>query len=135
MPGLTIDTPGFLPPGLTARPSVLRGSEAQQSFRDVLGIARGRTPPARAEARPQERAAIQAARAEETRRTAEQFVAKAFVEPVLASLREHSQAAPPFAPTQAEKQFRALADARLAQDVVRHARLPIVERLARDLLA
>ena len=124
-----LDTPVFARPA-----SVLRGSDDQRSFQDILGIASGRTPPAGPDATPEEREAIHVRRTQETRRAAEQFVAKAFIEPVLASVRESSQAAPPFAPTPAELQLRSLADARLAQDVVKHARLPIVDRLARDLL-
>lgn len=124
-----VETPVF-----SLRPSALRGSEDQQSFQDILGIARGRTPPAGPGATPEQREAVEARRTQETRRVAEQFVAKAFIEPVLASVRESSQAAPPFAPTPAELQLRSLADARLAQEVVKHARLPIVDRLARDLL-
>jgi hypothetical protein len=68
------------------------------------------------------------------RRGAEQLVANAFVRPLLSQLREGAMAAPPFAPTQGEKQFRALADAKLADDIVHSARLPIVDRIANDLL-
>ncbi|GJM17895.1 MAG: hypothetical protein DHS20C14_01080 [Phycisphaeraceae bacterium] len=125
-------TPSVRPP---AGLGVIRGDESQRSFRDVLGMARSRTPELGADASPEARAANAEARAAESRDAAEQFVAKTFIEPVLSSVRENSQAAPPFAPTQAEQQFRAMADARLAIDVVKRANLPIVDRLARDLLA
>ncbi|MEQ8850416.1 MAG: hypothetical protein RIB32_01380 [Phycisphaerales bacterium] len=99
-------------------PAALRGDESQRAFRDALGIARTAN-----------------AGEEASRDAAEQFVAKTFLEPLLKSVRENNQAAPPFAPTQAEKQFRAFADAQLAVEIVKRADMPIVDRLARDLLA
>lgn len=66
--------------------------------------------------------------------TAEQLVAVSLVQPLLTQMRETSQAAPPFAPTQAEKQIRALQDAGVAQRIVQASRFPIVERLARGML-
>jgi len=118
------------------RPSVVLGTGDQREFQDVLGVARAssRTAPAGADATEEERAAIDEQRAKESREAAEMMIARLFIEPVLASAREHSQAAPPFAPTDAEKQFGALTDAKLALNVVKAARLPIVDRLARDLL-
>jgi len=93
--------------------------DRHESFADMLGRA------SRSTDEPPERRA---------RRAAEQLVSAAFIQPMLAQIRDHSQAAPPFAPTQGEKQFRALTDAKLAHDIVRSARLPIVERITRDLL-
>lgn len=66
--------------------------------------------------------------------TAEQLVAVALVQPLLAQMRESSNAAPPFAPTQAEKQIRALQDASVAQQIVHASRFPMVDRLARGML-
>lgn len=74
-----------------------------------------------------------AASEEQAREAAEQLVSLVLVEPILAAVRESSQAAPPFAPTSGEKQFRAMLDAELAQEITRAARFPLVERLARDL--
>jgi hypothetical protein len=68
------------------------------------------------------------------REAAEQLVTQTFLLPLLKQLRETDGAAPPFAATQAEKQFRALGDADLAQRIVHAARFPLVDRLARDLL-
>lgn len=68
------------------------------------------------------------------RRAAQQFVAIALVQPVLKELRESDHTAAPFAPSQAEKQFRTLADAEVAQRIVRAAHFPLVDRLARDML-
>lgn len=67
------------------------------------------------------------------RDAAEQLVAVALVQPILAELRDSDTSAPPFAPTQGERQFRALMDAELAQRVVKAARFPLVDRLAREL--
>lgn len=73
--------------------------------------------------------------AERARDAAERLVSATFIEPLLAQMRESSQAAPPFAPTQAEKQLRALADTMTAQRIVRAARMPLVDRIAADLMA
>jgi Rod binding domain-containing protein len=107
-------------PGLPRleRPSDLQ--KAQQSFLNVLG----KQLPDQAPQTPSERA----------RDVAEQYVSIALVQPLLKQLRETSNAASPFAPTQAEKQFRALGDADLAQRIVRAKQFPLVDRLARDLL-
>src|SRR5262249_14926397 len=52
---------------------------------------------------------------ERARTAAEQLVATALVQPVLKQLRESNNAAPPFAPNQAERTFRSLFDAAIAQ--------------------
>ena len=70
----------------------------------------------------------------DARDAAEQLVAITFVQPVLQQLRESDGAAPPFAPTQGERQFRALLDAELAREITSAAQFPLVDRLARDLL-
>lgn len=94
----------------------------QRAFAGVLG--RELSTPGAEKVSPEDRA----------RQTAEQLVAVAFIQPLLKQLRETNQAAPPFAPTQAEKQFGALGDAELAQQLTRAAHFPLVDRLARDLL-
>lgn len=96
--------------------------DAQRSFAGVLSRAHHRADAANAG--PEQRA----------REGAESLVSLAFVQPMLKEFRESNNAAAPFAPTQAEKQFRALMDAELAQRIVRAADFPLVERLARDLL-
>jgi Rod binding domain-containing protein len=104
-------------PWLPERSSDLK--KAQESFLSVLGKKTNETP------------LTPAAKA---RDVAEQYVSIALVQPLLKQLRETSNAAPPFAPTQAEKQFRALTDADLAQRIVRAKQFPLIDRLARDLL-
>lgn len=99
-----------------------RTLDTQRSFASILG---------RATAAPPESRLTDEGRAREA---AEQLVTQTFVVPMLKQLRETNTAAAPFAPTQAERQFRALADADLAQRIVKAARFPLVERLARDLL-
>jgi Rod binding domain-containing protein len=69
------------------------------------------------------------------RRAAEQFVSTALIQPILKQLRESSSAAPPFAPTQGEKQFQGLIDTELAQRMVRASNFPIVDRIAEQLSA
>lgn len=70
---------------------------------------------------------------DQARTAAEQFVAISLVQPILKQFRDSSQAAPPFAPTQGEKQFQSLADAQLAERLVRAQRFPLVDRLAETL--
>lgn len=68
------------------------------------------------------------------REAAQDFVAIAFVAPVLKQLRDSNNAAPPFAPGAAEKQFGSLMDQQVARQVVRASHFPLVDRVARDLL-
>ncbi|MEO0512094.1 MAG: hypothetical protein AAF108_04265 [Planctomycetota bacterium] len=70
----------------------------------------------------------------QARRAAEKLVAQTLVMPVLRQIRESNEAAEPFAPSEGEKQFGALFDQRIADDLVRAAGFPLVDRLARDLL-
>lgn len=70
----------------------------------------------------------------DARKAAEEFVAVAFVEPILKSLRESNQAAPPFAPTEAEKSFGPLLDAELSRRIVAKERYGLVDTVARRLL-
>lgn len=65
------------------------------------------------------------------REVAEQMVSAALVMPLLKELRQANRAAPPFGPTGAEKTLGPLADAALAQRMVRAEGWGIVERLER----
>lgn len=67
------------------------------------------------------------------RRAAEDFVAMAFVEPLLAQLREGNNAAPPFAPGPGEKQFGEIMDQVLSRQIVRASNFGLVDRLEADL--
>ncbi|MDX9910435.1 MAG: hypothetical protein RBS39_01250 [Phycisphaerales bacterium] len=126
MDGLGMDT--TITPGAMSLSTPLAGgaglASRQSAFRDVLAQASGRGD-ARTRETPEQRA----------RSAAEQLVAISFVQPILAQVREAKDAAPPFAPTEAEKQFGALMDARVAHELVRGSRLPLVDRLAQNLLA
>ncbi|VAX39213.1 hypothetical protein MNBD_PLANCTO03-806 [hydrothermal vent metagenome] len=70
---------------------------------------------------------------DEARDAAEQLVAVVLIEPIFKRMRESNQAAPPFAPTNGEKQFQSMLDAKLAHEITSAARFPLVDRLARDL--
>ena len=109
-------------PAMRAPPRTQRLADNQRSFAGVMGRA-GSAGPSTPQTAPGR-----------ARDTAEQFVAHTLILPLLRQLRQTDQAAPPFAPTQAEKQFRALQDAELAQRIAHAERFPIVDRLARDLL-
>ncbi len=75
-----------------------------------------------------------AAKAAAAREGAQDFVAVTLVQPLLKQLRESNHAAPPFAPSSAELQFRAMMDAQVAQKIVRASSFPIVDVVARNLM-
>lgn len=100
-------------------PGGSRLSDAQETFSRVLNKARGRGESDRAQA---------------ARDAAVELVAITLVQPVLAQLRETNNAAAPFGPTPAERQFGTLQDARVAQDIVRASKFPLVDQLAQRML-
>jgi Rod binding domain-containing protein len=122
-------------PGISIPAPIPGGTDlnAHRDFERVLGIAR-RTPRAHPDATPAEHARVERARLRESTKAAEQLVAAAMVEPMLKSVRTSTWAAEPFKPTQAESQLRTLMDQRVAQEIVHASRLPIVDRLARQML-
>ncbi len=71
---------------------------------------------------------------ERTRQAAEEFVAIGLVQPILASMREMNNAAPPFAPGAAERRFGPMLDAEIAQRIVQSANFEVVDSVARQLL-
>ncbi len=73
-------------------------------------------------------------RSDRARQAAEQLVASTLVKPILQSLRESNNAAGPFAPTQADKQFGPLLDAQLADKIVSASKFDLVDRLHQDML-
>jgi len=72
-------------------------------------------------------------RAEQTRTAASQLVASTFIKPILKQAREMNDAPAPFGPTQAEKQFGAMLDNKIADDIARSMDLAITARIARNL--
>lgn len=74
--------------------------------------------------------ASQAPSASPSRDAAEKLVAVAFVQPVLAKMRESGSAAAPFQPNAAEKSFRGMMDSALAQKMVKSSRWSLVDRIA-----
>jgi Rod binding domain-containing protein len=103
---------------LASEPGARRTSD-QQLFSQVISRAS-----AKADQTPQERA----------RTGAEQLVATALVQPILKQMRESNNAAPPFAPNEAERSFRSFMDAALAQRMVSSQRWGLVDQLARRML-
>lgn len=109
--------PGLMSP---ARPAA-RSALDRADFASILGIAdRVADGPA-------------PTGAESARAVAEEFVARVFIEPVLAEVRNSNTLPPPFGPGPGEKQFAGLIDAKRAMDMVRSVDWPIVDRLTRDL--
>ena len=75
-------------------------------------------------------------REDKARDTAREFVAVAFIEPILKQLRSSQiggELAPPLGPGPGEKQFRSLADAQVARQLVRAGNWPLVDRIAKSL--
>ncbi|MEO1009327.1 MAG: hypothetical protein AAFX79_12255 [Planctomycetota bacterium] len=103
--------------GFAATPEVLLGR--QRDFASV--ISRDAQRQANAEA------------PDPARKAAEDFVSMAFLEPLLAEVRAGNNAAEPFAPGPAEKQFGALLDRVMARQIVRASRFDLVDRLEADL--
>lgn len=68
------------------------------------------------------------------REAAEQLVSIALVQPLLAQLRNGNHMAPPFAPSQGEKQFQGVLDAQVAQRITRASGFGLVDRLTEVLL-
>lgn len=100
--------------------------QRQQDFASVIGRAQqNASAPSAARRLTPERAARQAA---------EDFVSIALIQPILKEFRANSNAAPPFAPGPAEKQFRGFMDAATSRQIVRAQGFPLVDRLANLLL-
>lgn len=111
--------------GVSASPLL----DAQRGFAESLASHTGihsRTPEAARANRPTTE--------EQARQAAQEMVALSFVQPMLAEMRESEDAAGLFAPSPAEKQFRAMQDRLLAKEIVEASRFPLVDRMARDLL-
>ena len=104
-------------PSLTPRKSLAR---SQETFAQIIS---------RAQERPGVRTQTERARA-----SAEQLVSIALIEPALRAVRESGGAAPPFAPTPAERRFGAMLDAHRAVEIARSTHMPLVERIAADML-
>lgn len=115
--------------GSLAGPSASPLLDAQRGFAESLASQTGiysRTPEAAKANRGDSES--------EARRAAQEMVALSFVQPMLAEMRKSEDAAGLFAPSAAEKQFRAMQDRLLAQEIVEASRFPLVDRMARDLL-
>ena len=68
-------------------------------------------------------------RADALREAASNLVSAAFIEPVLASLRDGSQAAGAFAPSTVEKQFGPMLDAEFSSRITASANFPIIDAI------
>lgn len=113
----SIDTTPAAPLAL-ATPETL--TDTQKSFSQILS----RVESKRSTQTPQEKAQDAAA----------QLVSTALVQPLLERLRASNQAAPPFAPNQAERSFGALLDTELAQRMTKSGNWPLVDAVASRLL-
>lgn len=71
---------------------------------------------------------------QQARHAAEDFVSLALIQPILQELRSQNDAAPPFAPGDAERTFGAMFDAEIARRIVKRADYALVNEVARTLL-
>ncbi len=107
---------------LLSRAALSRQDRDRASFAQVLSIAE-RTIDAQAAERSQQ------TRTDEQRKAAEDFVAMAFVQPILKQLRESNQAAAPFAPSSAQKSFQQMLDGVLSRNITQASNWPLVEKV------
>jgi Rod binding domain-containing protein len=107
----------FQPSAEAMRPVHARAGD--RSFASALSILRNDAPEG----------------AESARAAAEEMVSITLVQPILASLRENSDAPPPFAPGDAERRFGPLFDAEIARRITKASNFPLVDQVARQLLA
>lgn len=70
----------------------------------------------------------------QAREAAEQFVAVALIQPILKQMRSSNNTPAPFGPGEGEKAFSGIADAALAQNLVRSKNFPLVGAIADQLL-
>lgn len=108
-----LDPRPFTPPALTGL------SADQHSFGELLTA---------------ERFAQRAGASDQAKDAAQKLVAAALVLPMLKQFREMNSAAPPFAPSQGEKSFRAFMDQELAGRLVSAGRWPLVDAVRDKLL-
>ncbi len=76
-----------------------------------------------------------ASAAQRAREGAEQLVAAAFLTPLLKDFRESTWAEGPFKATRGERMFRSIGDAEVARKMVQRGDWPLVDAVARRLLA
>lgn len=71
---------------------------------------------------------------DKTRKAAQDFVALAFVQPILKQLRESNQAAAPFAATSAQKSFQGMLDGVLSRKITQGSNWALVDKVADRML-
>ena len=68
------------------------------------------------------------------REESRKLVAEAFITPLLAKIRDHSKAAAPFGPTDAEKRFGPIFDRAVADSMSRPDRFPMIAAVERSIM-
>ncbi len=119
---MNIDAQNILPIATATSAFMRVGDETLRERQDSFAGVLSRRQDANASAKER---ATQAAR---------DFVAVAFIQPIMQQLRETNNSPPPYAPGPAEKKFRALMDASQAQHLVKAANFPLVDRIASDMM-
>ena len=71
----------------------------------------------------------------EAKDTAEKLIATTLIKPILAQARAARDAPAPWGQTQAEKQFGALLDNRIADDIAKSSSFPIAQRIADQIMS
>lgn len=100
--------------------------QSHRSFEQALGRAQGRV---------QSPDAIPAtAKQTQARAAAEELVARALVQPILAKLRESRDAAEPFGPNEVERAFGSISDAQFADRLTKSSNWRLVDSVAQRIM-
>jgi len=118
-----------LEPG--ASPADRAKAAAQQDFASILSES---TAVRGAPSKPLSQMTL-AQQEAQARKVAQDFVAVAFIQPILKQLRNSPMGdlGPPLGPGPGEKQFRTLADTHMAHQLARAANWPLIDQLTRTL--
>ncbi len=137
IPGLGSSSAGAGAQGLTEHGD--QPSGVTPNPHPIPGLENGRADPTGKDARraektiPGSKPLTAAGGDDQARAAAEGLVSATFIEPILKQIREGNDAPPPFGPSSAEKQFGALLDTRLADEIAHATNFPIVQRIAEQL--
>lgn len=119
---------GSLRERLEAMPSLADASrlQSQRSFEQALGRTQGRAQGSDTTA--------STSKQDEARAAAEELVARALVQPIMAKLRESRDAAEPFGPNEVERAFGSISDAQFADRLTKSGNWSLVDAVAKRIM-
>lgn len=114
---------GSLRDRLEAMPTIPDAArlQGQRSFDKALG-------------RAQSAASTPASKQEEARAAAEELVARALVQPIMAKMRESRDTAEPFGPSEVERAFGSISDAQFADRLTKSGNWSLVDVVAKKIM-